>query len=54
MDGVEVGTQVIVDLYQRVLDGFGMSTEWVVSIVVPIFKGIGDTKLVLSLWASGA
>ena len=28
----------------RVLDGFGMPVEWALSIVVPIFKGIGDIR----------
>ena len=34
-----VGIQVMAEICQRVLDGFGMSAEWALSIVVPIFKG---------------
>ena len=40
--GVE-GNQVMVKLCHRALDGLGMLTEWVLSIVVPIFNGMGDT-----------
>ena len=32
----------MVELYQGVLDGRGMPDEWVLSVVVPIFKGKGD------------
>ena len=28
----------------KVLDGFGKPAEWVLSIVVPIFKGNGDIR----------
>ena len=30
------------EICQKVLDGFGMPAEWVLSIVVPIFKEKGD------------
>ena len=32
------------EIYQKVLDGFGMPTEWTLSIVVPIFKGKDDIR----------
>ena len=32
------------EICQRVLDRFGMSVEWALSIVVPIFKGKGDIR----------
>ena len=34
-----VGIQVMAEICQRVLDGFGMPVEWALSIVVLIFKG---------------
>ena len=34
-----VGIQVMAETCQKVIDGFGMPTECVLSIVVPIFKG---------------
>ena len=37
-----VGIQVMVEICQRVLDGFGIPAEWSLSIVVQIFKGKGD------------
>ena len=35
----EVRIPVMAEICQRVLDGFGMSVELVLSIVVPIFRG---------------
>ena len=32
------------EICQKVLDGFGMLEEWVLCIVVPIFKGNGDIR----------
>ena len=32
------------EICQRVLDGHGMSAEWALSIVVPIFKEKGDIR----------
>ena len=40
----EVGIELMVVLCQRVLDGLGVPAEWVLSTVVPIFKGNGDIK----------
>ena len=34
-----VGIQVMAEICQKVLDGFGIPAEWALSIVVPIFKG---------------
>ena len=38
----EIGIGVMVELCQGVLDGRGMLDDWVLSVVVPIFKGKGD------------
>ena len=38
----EIGIGVMVELCQGVLDGRGMPDDWVLSDVVPIFKGKGD------------
>ena len=38
----EIGIGVMVELCQGVLDGRGMLDEWVLSVVVPIFKGKWD------------
>ena len=38
----EIRIDVMVELCQSVLDGRGMSDEWALSVVVPIFKGKGD------------
>ena len=38
----EIGIGVMVELCQGVLDERGMPDEWVLSVVVPIFKGKGD------------
>ena len=32
----------MVEICQRVLDGFGMPIEWTVGIVVPVFMGMGN------------
>ena len=32
------------EICQEVLDGFGMPSELALSIVVPIFKGMGDIR----------
>ena len=40
----KVRIQVMADTCQRLLDGFGMSVEWALSIVAPIFKGKGDIR----------
>ena len=40
----EVGIQVIVELCQVVLDGFGVIAERAPSIVVSVFKGNGDIR----------
>ena len=39
-----VGIQVITEICQRVLDGFGLLAEWVLRIEVPIFKGKGGIR----------
>ena len=41
-EGVE--NQVMAEICQKVLDGFGMPAEWALSIVVSIFKGMGDIR----------
>ena len=38
------GIQVMAEICQRVLNGFGMPVEWVVRIVVLIFKEKGDIR----------
>ena len=38
----EIGVKVMMDLCQHVLDDRGMSNEWKTSVIVPIFKGMGD------------
>ena len=38
----EIGIGVMVELCQGVLDGRGMPDDWVLSVVVSIFKGKGD------------
>ena len=37
-----LGIQVMTDVCQKFLDGFGMPAEWALRIVFPIFKGNGD------------
>ena len=39
-----IGIQVMTEICQRVLDGFGMSVEWALSMVVPMFKCKGDKR----------
>ena len=39
-----VGIQVMAEICQKVLFGFGMSAEWALSIMVPIFKGKVDIR----------
>ena len=39
MDCGGVGIQVMAEIYQKVLDGFGMPAEWPLRTVVPFFKG---------------
>ena len=39
-----VGILVMAEIYQKVLDGFGMPAEWALGIVVPIFQGKGDIR----------
>ena len=34
----------MVEICQTVLNGFGMPTEWILSIVGPIFKWRGDIR----------
>ena len=40
--GVEI--HVMAEICLKVLDGFGMPAEWALSIVVPIFKGMGEIR----------
>ena len=42
--GGGVGIQVMAEICQKVLDGFGMSAEWALRILVPIFKGRVTSK----------
>ena len=44
----KIGIGVMVELCQGVLDGKGMLDEWVLSVVVPIFKGKGDAMRCLA------
>ena len=39
----EIGIAVMIELCQGVLDGRGIPDDWKLSVVVPIFKGKGDT-----------
>ena len=39
-----VRIQVMTEVCQRALDGFGMPVEWAPSIVIPIIKGKGDIR----------
>ena len=39
-----VGNQLMAEICQAVLDGFGMPVEWTFSIVLPICKGEGDIR----------
>ena len=38
------GIQVMAEICHKCLDGFGMPAEWALSIVVPIFMGVGDIR----------
>ena len=38
-----VGIQVMAEICQIVIDGFGMSVEWTLSIMFPIIKGRGTS-----------
>ena len=38
----EIGVKVMMELCQRVLDGWEMRDEWKTSVIVPIFKGKSD------------
>ena len=38
----EIGVKVMMELCQRVLDGWKMRDEWKTSVIVPIFKGKSD------------
>ena len=37
-----VGIEVMAEICQKILDGFGIPVEWTRRIVAPIFKGKGD------------
>ena len=37
----DVGIRVLMELYQRILDGKGMSEDWATSVVIFILKGKG-------------
>ena len=39
-----IGIQVMTEICLIVLDGLGMPAEWVLNIVVQIFKGKGDIR----------
>ena len=39
-----VGIKVMAEICQKVLDGFGMTVECALGIVVPIFKGKGNIR----------
>ena len=41
---MEVGNQVMAELCQRVLDGLEIPAEWILGIVVVIFKENGDIR----------
>ena len=34
----DVGSQVMIVLYQRVLDWLGMPVKWALSVMVPVFR----------------
>ena len=42
--GGEVGIIVMAEIYQGVLDGFGVPVRWAPSMVVPNFMGKGDIE----------
>ena len=39
-----VGIEVMAEICQETLHGFGMSAEWSLCIMFPIFKGKGDIR----------
>ena len=39
-----IGVQVVTELCNRVLDGGKMPTDWNESVLIPIYKGKGDTR----------
>ena len=39
-----VGILMMTEVFQKVLDGFGMPVEWALSIVVQMFKGKDDIR----------
>ena len=41
---VGVGIQVMAEICQKVLNGFGMPAEWALGIVVPIFNRKSDIR----------
>ena len=41
-EGIDI--QVMAEICQKVLDGFGMPAEWALSIMVPIFNGKGNIR----------
>ena len=34
--------KMLMDLFQRILDGIGMPEDWATSVAIPIFEGNGD------------
>ena len=38
----KIGVKMMMELCQHVLGGIGMPDEWITSVIVPIFKGMGD------------
>ena len=40
----EVGVSVMVELFQRMLDGKGMPDEWQTSVLIPIYKRKGNVR----------
>ena len=41
----EIGISVMMELSHRLLNGRGMPNEWQTSILMPIFKGKGDRRI---------
>ena len=39
-----VGSQVMAEICQKVIDGFGMPAEWALSMLVTIIKGKSDIR----------
>ena len=44
-----VGIRVLMELYQRILDGKGLPADWATSVEIPIFKGKGDMNCGIKL-----